>query len=292
MERTSNKEINKIATHSLQATNHKPMPTPHNYIEINRQSWNSRIETHIKSEFYDLDSFLKGRSSLNDIELNLLGDIKGKSILHLQCHFGQDTISLSRLGAEVTGVDFSDKAIESARQIAKETGSNAKFICCDIYDLPNHLDEKFDIVFTSYGTIGWLPDLDKWAKVIADFLKPNGLFVFVEFHPVVWMFDDDFEKIGYSYFNTGAIVETENGTYADKHADLSLSYVAWNHGISEVLNSLIKNRLEIKSFDEFDYSPYNCFNKTIEFEPNKFRIKQLDDKIPMVYALTAIKIKK
>ena len=191
------------------------MPTPNNYIEINRQSWNSRIETHIKSEFYDLDSFLKGRSSLNDIELNLLGDIKGKNVLHLQCHFGQDTISLSRLGAEVTGVDFSDKAIESARQIAKETGSNAKFICCDIYDLPNHLDEKFDIVFTSYGTIGWLPDLDKWAKVIANFLKPNGQFVFVEFHPVVWMFDDDFEKIAYSYFNTGAIVETENGTYAD-----------------------------------------------------------------------------
>lgn len=116
--------------------------------------------------------------------------------------------------------------------------------------------------------------------------------MFVEFHPVVWMFDDDFEKIGYSYFNTGAIVETENGTYADKHADLSLSYVAWNHGISEVLNSLIKNRLEIKSFDEFDYSPYNYFNKTIEFEPNKFRIKQLHDKIPMVYAITAIKIKK
>lgn len=277
---------------NLETNSIEMMPTPHNYIEINRQSWNSRIETHIKSEFYDLDSFLKGRSSLNDIELNLLGDIKGKSILHLQCHFGQDTISLSRLGAEVTGVDFSDKAIESARQIAKETGSNAKFICCDIYDLPNHLDEKFDIVFTSYGTIGWLPDLDKWAKIIADFLKPKGLFVFVEFHPVVWMFDDDFEKIGYSYFNTGAIVETENGTYADKHADLSLSYVAWNHGISEVLNSLIKNRLEIKSFDEFDYSPYNCFNKTIEFEPNKFRIKQLDDKIPMVYALTAIKIKK
>ncbi len=265
------------------------MPTPHNYIEINRQSWNCRVETHIKSEFYDLDSFLKGRSSLNDIELNLLGDIKGKSILHLQCHFGQDTISLSRLGAEVTGVDFSDKAIESARQIATETGSNAKFICCDIYDLPNHLDEKFDIVFTSYGTIGWLPDLDKWAKIIADFLKPNGQFVFVEFHPVVWMFDDDFEIIAYSYFNTGAIVETENGTYADKHADLSLSYVAWNHGISEVLNSLIKNRLEIKSFDEFDYSPYNCFNKTIEFEPNKFRIKLLDDKIPMVYAITAIR---
>ncbi len=258
-----------------------------NYIEINRQSWNNRTQAHLKSEFYDLENFLKGKSSLNDIELNLLGDIKGKTILHLQCHFGQDTISLARLGAHVTGVDLSDKAIESAKQFAIETHSNAKFICCDLYDLPDHLDEKFDIVFTSYGAIGWLPDLNRWAQIISAFLKPNGQLVFVEFHPVVWMFDDNFDKITYRCFNSGAITETENGTYADREADLSLSYVVWNHGISEVLNSLIKNGLEIKSFDEFDYSPYNCFNKTVEFEPGKYRIEHLDDKIPMVHSITA-----
>ena len=151
-------------------------------------------------EFYDLDNFVKGKTSLNSIELDLLGDVKGKTILHLQCHFGQDTISLSRLGAEVTGIDLSDKAIQSAQQIAKDTHSNANFICCDIYDLPNHLDKQFDIVFTSYGTIGWLPDLDKWANIVSHYLKPNGQFVFVEFHPVVWMFDDNFEKIGYNDF--------------------------------------------------------------------------------------------
>lgn len=263
------------------------MNTENNYIEINRQSWNHRTDTHLKSEFYDLDGFLNGKTSLNEIELNLFDDLKGKTILHLQCHFGQDSISLSRLGADVTGVDLSDKAIESAKQIAKNTNSNAKFICCDIYDLPNHLDEKFDIVFTSYGTIGWLPDLDKWAKVVSKYLNPNGQFVFVEFHPVVWMFDDNFDKIGYRYFNSGAILETESGTYADKNADITQSYVVWNHSISEVLNSLIKNELEIKSMDEFDYSPYNCFNNTIEFEPRKYRIKHLDDKIPMVYSITA-----
>ncbi|HTO16816.1 MAG TPA: class I SAM-dependent methyltransferase [Edaphocola sp.] len=163
-------------------------------ININRNSWNNRTETHLKSEFYDLDGFMKGKISLNDIELNLLGDIKGKSILHLQCHFGQDTISLSRLGAHVTGVDLSYKAIESAKQIAKDMHSSARFICCDLYDLPNHLNKTFDIVFTSYGTIGWLPDLDKWAKIISKFLKPNGQFVIVEFHPVVWMFDDNLRK--------------------------------------------------------------------------------------------------
>jgi len=265
------------------------MNAENNYIEINRQSWNNRTETHLKSAFYALGNFLKGKSSLNDIELNLLGDIKGKTILHLQCHFGQDSISLSRLGASVTGIDLSDKAIESAQQIAKDCNADARFICCDIYDLPNHLDEEFDIVFTSYGTIGWLPDLDKWAKVIAKFLKPNGQLVFVEFHPVVWMFDDNFDKIAYRYFNSGAIVETKNGTYADKTADVTVSDVSWNHGISEVLNSLIKNGLEIKSFDEFDYSPYNCFNKTVEFEFKKYRIAHLDNKIPMVYSITAIR---
>lgn len=265
------------------------MKSEHNYLEINRQSWNNRIDSHLKSEFYDLDGFLNGKTSLNTIELNLLGDIKGKSILHLQCHFGQDTISLSRMGADVIGVDFSDKAIESARQIAKNTDSNAKFICCDIYDLPNHLDQKFDIVYTSYGTIGWLPDLDIWAKIISKFLKPEGQFIFVEFHPVVWMFDDNFEKIGYRYFNSGAIIETESGTYADKNADINQSYVMWNHGISEVLNSLIKNGLEIKAVDEFDYSPYNCFNKTVEFEKGKYRIAHLENKIPMVYSIVAKK---
>ncbi|WGH76912.1 class I SAM-dependent methyltransferase [Tenacibaculum tangerinum] len=263
------------------------MNSEQNYVEINRQSWNNRTEIHLKSKFYDLDNFIKGKNSLNNIELNLLGDVKGKTILHLQCHFGQDTISLSRLGANVIGVDLSDKAIESAKQIAKNTNSNTKFICCDIYDLPNHLNEKFDIVFTSYGTIGWLPDLDKWAKIISNFLKPNGQFVFVEFHPVVWMFDDNFEKIDYRYFNSGAIIETENGTYADKKAAITQSYVMWNHGISEVINNLINNELEINSLEEFDYSPYNCFNKTIEFEPRKYRIEHLEDKIPMVYSITA-----
>lgn len=263
------------------------MSSDHNYIEVNRQSWNNRTETHLKSDFYDLNGFLNGKTSLNDIELKLLGDINGKTILHLQCHFGQDSISLSRLGAIVTGVDFSDKAIESAKQIAKDTNTTTSFICCDIYDLPNYLDEKFDIVYTSYGTIGWLPDLDKWAKIISLFLKPNGQFIFVEFHPVVWMFADNFDKIEYRYFNSGAIIETEEGTYADKKANITQSYVMWNHGLSEVLNSLISNGLEINSLDEYDYSPYNCFNKTIEFAPKKFRIEHLDNKIPMIYSITA-----
>ncbi len=191
------------------------MNKENNYLEINRQSWNARTDIHIKSEFYDMEGFMNGKTSLNNIELALLSNLKGKKILHLQCHFGQDTISLSRLGAAVTGIDLSDKAIQSAKQIAIRVESNAKFICCDLYDLPNHLTEKFDVVFSSYGTICWLPDLDKWAKIISQYLKPNGKFVFAEIHPVVFMFDDNFEKIRYNYFNSEAIIETESGTYAD-----------------------------------------------------------------------------
>ena len=260
-----------------------------NYIQINRDSWNNKTEAHVNSDFYNLDGFLKGETSLNSIELDLLGDISGKSVLHLQCHFGQDSISLARLGAQVTGVDLSDRAIETAKDLAQKTKTDCEFICCDLYDLPNHLDQQFDLVFTSYGTIGWLPDLDRWAKLISHFLKPNGKFVFVEFHPVVWMFDYNFKHIEYRYFKSNAIVETDTGTYADKNAEITQTTVSWNHGLSEVVNSLIQSGLSIQSLDEFDYSPYNCFNKTVEIEPKKFQIEHLGNKIPMVYAIEAHK---
>jgi SAM-dependent methyltransferase len=259
------------------------------YLDINKESWNKRTDVHMESEFYNQEGFLKGNSSLNNIELGLLGDIKGKSILHLQCHFGQDTISLSMLGADVTGADLSDRSIEKAREVAAQMNSGASFICCDIYDLPQHLDKKFDIVFTSYGTIIWLPDLNKWAELISTYLKPGGKLVFVDFHPLVLMFDDNFEKIGYNYFNTGPIVETESGTYTDRNADIKQQYVTWNHNMGEVINALISNGLEINSLDEFDHSPYNCFNGLTEYEPKKFRIKHMEHRIPMVYAIVASK---
>ncbi|RLD65553.1 MAG: SAM-dependent methyltransferase [Bacteroidetes bacterium] len=268
------------------------METKLDYIDKNRDSWNKKTEYHINSDFYDMRGFMKGKTSLNQIELALLGDIKNKSLLHLQCHFGQDTLSLARMGAKVTGIDLSDKAIESAIKINNQLQLEAEFICCDIYDLPNSLNKRFDIVFTSYGTIGWLPDMDKWAKIVSSFLKPEGKFVFAEFHPVVWMFDDNFSKIAYNYFNDGPIEETFTGTYADKDAPIEQETVFWNHGMSEVINSLITSGLEIKKLNEYDYSPYNCFNQTKKIAERKFRIKHLGNNIPMVYAVVASKKEK
>ncbi|WP_276134551.1 class I SAM-dependent methyltransferase [Polluticoccus soli] len=265
------------------------MNTAPDYIEKNRKSWNQRTEVHVESEFYDIPGFLSGKSSLKEIELHMLGDVKGKTILHLQCHFGQDSLSLARMGAKVTGADLSDKAIEKAKELNTQMGLDADFICCDIYDLPKHLDKQFDIVFTTYGTIGWLPDLDKWAGIISHYLKPGGQFIFVDFHPVLWMFDDAVEKVGYNYFNDGPIEETQDGTYADKSAPMKIEYVGWNHSISEVVNNLIKNGLEIDSLEEFDYSPYNIFANPVEVERGKFRVAHHGNRIPLVYSIMAHK---
>jgi len=259
------------------------------YIEVNRESWNQRTAHHINSPFYDVASFLQGESSLHEVELNLLGDVRNKSILHLQCHFGQDSLSLSRLGAKVTGVDFSDLAIEKAREFNTKLGQDAEFICTDIYELPEKLNKRFDIVFTSYGTIGWLPDMDKWAAVVSAFLKPGGKFIFVEFHPVIWMFDNDFTKVEYSYFNKQTIVEEESGTYADREAPVQNKTISWNHSLGEVISALIKNSLQVKAFEEYDYSPYDCFRHCEKIAENKYRIKHLDSKIPMLYSLLAEK---
>lgn len=260
-----------------------------NYIDINRKLWNAKVDSHLKSDFYFVEEFLGGRTSLNSIELELLDDIKGKKILHLQCHFGQDSISLSRLGAKVTGVDFSDKAIDAARNLALKAETDTQFIISDVYELPNVLEEKFDIVYTSYGTIGWLPDLDKWAKIINHFLKPGGQFIFVEFHPVVWMYDNDFTFVKYSYFNTGQITETQEGTYAEPTADLANEEIGWNHPTSEVLTSLLQENLELKTFQEFNYSPYPCFRDMEEVEKGKYQIKNFGNKIPLVFSLVAEK---
>ena len=267
------------------------MDSDSDYLKINKASWNSKTDTHMESEFYNMKGFLVGETSLKNIELNLLGDINGLRILHLQCHFGQDTLSLGRLGAHVTGVDLSDKAIDRARELALKTKIDANFICCDIYDLPKHLNKEFDIIYTTYGTIGWLPDLNKWGKIISRFLKPGGRLIFAEFHPVVWMFDDEFSKIAYNYFNSGPIMETETGTYAKRDANLTLKYIMWNHSIGEVITSLTQNGIEVASLKEYDYSPYNCFKFTIESEPGKFRIKHLGNKLPMVYSIEGRKKK-
>ena len=259
------------------------------FIEANRHAWDIRLEAHKNSDFYDVEGWKQGKSSLTDIELRELGDVSGKKLLHLQCHFGQDTLSWARLGAKVTGCDFSTESIAYARQLAHEAGLKARFVCCNVYDLPQHLKGKYDIVFTSFGVIGWLPDLEPWAAVIAHFLKKGGVFYLAEFHPVVWMLDDKMEFIKYAYHNDGVIESEMTGTYADRYADLKYKEYGWNHSLGEVLNALLRHGLQLEFFNEYPYSPFDCFDKTVRGADGNYRIQGLEGKIPMVYSLRAVK---
>jgi SAM-dependent methyltransferase len=263
------------------------MNIPDNYLDKNKDAWNKRTSVHTGSDFYNVKDFLEGATSLNDTELELLGNVQGKSILHLQCHFGQDSLSLARMGAKVTGADLSDDAIVKAKELNVQLQLDARFVCCDLYTLPEHLEGQFDLVFTSYGTIGWLPDLQRWAAVVRHFLKPGGKFVMVDFHPVVWMFDSEFTRVQYGYFNTEAIEETTTGSYTDRNAPITYEEVSWNHSLDELLGALLKNGLVIKDFREYDYSNYNCFAHTVQTADKKYRIKPMGNKIPLMYAIVA-----
>jgi SAM-dependent methyltransferase len=265
------------------------MENPDQYFEANKQLWNQRTLVHKDSAFYDLAAFKAGTNVLTPIELNELGDVKGKSMLHLQCHFGMDSLSWARLDAKVTGVDLSDESIKIARQLNDELKLDAKFVCCNVYDTSAFVKEQFDIVFTSYGTIGWLPDLDPWAKMITEKLKPGGIFYLAEFHPVVWMFDEEFTHVKYYYDNREVIVTENEGTYTDRDADIKGKEYSWNHSISEVLNALIDEGLKIEFFNEHMYSPYPCFRKMVETEKGKWHIEGMEGKIPMVYSLRTVK---
>jgi SAM-dependent methyltransferase len=191
------------------------------------------------------------------------------------------------------GVDFSENAIAEARKLNTEAGSNAAFVLCDIYSLTQKMAEQkgqFDVVFTSYGTIGWLPDLTKWAETVAFFLKTGGTFYIVDFHPMLWSLDDKFEKIHYSYFNDAIITEDVTTTYADKTAKITGTMHSWNHSFAEILRSLLHQGLQIENFNEYAYSPYACFSN-MEWNDalGGYIFPWFEGKLPMLYEIKAIK---
>ncbi|WP_101690216.1 class I SAM-dependent methyltransferase [Dysgonomonas massiliensis] len=260
-----------------------------NYLDINKAAWNNRVDIHIESEFYELIRLINGELSLPSLDIKLLGDIKGKSILHLQCHFGMDTISLAKLGANVTGVDFSEKAIAKAKELSNQLQIEVSYICCDIYSLPDMINEQFDIIYTSYGVINWLPDLNRWGKVISALLKPSGRFIMVEFHPILWMFDETFQNILYSYSRKEPYI-TEESTYVGDAGEAVDKVVTWNYGLSEPINNLTKNGIHIEGMDEYFYSPFNLFSSMIEIEKDRFQIAGQENKIPITYSLIGKKL--
>ena len=256
------------------------------YMNTNQDLWNTLAPLHEKSTFYDVDGFRKGRSSLKHIEIEEMGDVSGKTLLHLQCHFGLDTLSWARRGARVTGVDFSDTAIKIAASLKTELKLDADFICSNIYDLPNALDGKFDIVFTSYGVLAWLPDLDPWAQVIRHFLRDDGFFYIVDFHPIMEMIDDAGEVHG-SYFPVKAPYEyTAHGSYATK-ADISHRQYEWVHTLADIITALTGAGMRIEFLHEFPYSVYGDRPYLIPGKDGLWRHKNNNVQFPLLFSIKA-----
>lgn len=260
-------------------------------LETNRRAWDQRARLHRHSAFYDAESVLAGQCTLHAPELALLPELQGLRVAHLQCHFGLDSLSLARRGAEVVGLDFSPVAVELAQELAAEAAGLAvapRFVCADVYAASQAIVGPCDLVFTSYGVLGWLDDLDRWAGQVSALLKPGGALVMAEFHPVVWLFDDDFGGIVHPW-SGGPIREEESGSYGAPDADQTLASVGWNHGTADVLGALLRAGLSLEAYTEHRWSPFPCFRGTEELAPGRHRIARLGDTIPMVYALRARK---
>jgi SAM-dependent methyltransferase len=229
------------------------------YLKANRALWDELTGINYRSDFYEVEAFKGGLNKLRPYELDEVGAIQGKDLLHLQCHFGLDSLCWARLGARVTGVDFSPAAVEQAGALAADVGLEARFICSDLYDLPNQLDETFDVVYTSRGVLGWLPDLDRWAQVAAHFVKPGGFFYITEVHPVANVFDDDEGvtdlRLRYPYFShADPLVFATHGSYADRSASIAQEVeYSWNHGMGEIVTALAKTGMRIDFLHEFPF---------------------------------------
>lgn len=259
---------------------------------INRRYWDEVVPVHAASELYDVEGFMAGALSLDELESTEVGDVTGKRLLHLQCHFGLDTLSWARLGAQVTGMDYSPVAIDKARGLAAQCGIDARFICCNLYDLPRQLEGQFDIVFTSYGVLCWLPDLREWARIAANYVKPGGFFYIAEFHPFSYVFDDEADHLRYRYpyFAQQATRFEFDGTYADKDAKLvNREDYEWNYPLGEVVTALIDAGLRIEFLHEHAFTVYQQLPFLEKVGRGRWRFPGGEEPIPLMFSLRASK---
>jgi 2-polyprenyl-3-methyl-5-hydroxy-6-metoxy-1,4-benzoquinol methylase len=231
-------------------------------LRANRELWDAWTKIHVASAFYDVESFRTGERAirLKDNELDEIGPVEGRALLHLQCHFGLDTLSWARLGATVTGADFSEEGIAAARTLAADLAIPATFVVSNLYDLPEALDGQFDIVYTSGGVLGWLPDIDGWARVAAHFVRPGGFFYVNEIHPVANALENEGSRRAsfvslYPYWSHAEPLRfVTKGSYADPDApDRGLGRVRLGPLAREIVSALVEAGLRIEFLHEFDF---------------------------------------
>ena len=250
--------------------------------EKNRAMWNEIVDIHLNHPEYKTEHVINGGSSLKPLELEELGNVSGKKLLHLMCQFGLDTLSWARQGAIVTGVDISDRSIEEANKLTAKTKLDARFIRSDVLDLVGKIDDRFDIVYQSYGTLCWLGDLKRWAEIVAHYLKPGGTFLLIDDHPVKFLFTEP----GLSYFSDKPDYFENEPDYCDRTYRRKNVSVEWIHSISELMNSLIGAGLTIEKFQEFDYN-YYCEGEGWYKEDDRWYPPTGPSKYPLMFLLRA-----
>ncbi len=265
--------------------------------DANRSLWDAWTAVHAAGDFYDLEAFKTGGVRIRPYEIELVGDVAGRSLLHLQCHFGIDTLSWARLGATVTGADISPAAIELATRLAIELGfPGARFVLSNLYDLPSNLEGQFDVVYTSRGALNWLPDIRAWAEVAAHFVAPGGIFFITEGHPVMNVFENEGVRPGklrlaYPYWeHPDPLVFAVKGSYADPTADVgSQSEHSWDHGLGEIVTALIDAGLRIEALVEHPFLDWST-DFLVESSPGRFVLPpDAAGELPLMFSLRARK---
>jgi SAM-dependent methyltransferase len=257
--------------------------------ETNRAWWDERVPHHVASELYDVDAFLAGASALRDFVVEEVGDVAGATLLHPQCHFGLDTLSWARRGARVTGLDFSAPAVAAARDLAARAGIDAEFVRGDVYDAPAVLGGRtFDVVFTGMGALNWLPDVERWARVMAALLAPGGRFYLAEGHPFADVFADDSLAVAHPYFKPeGFVWEDEGGSYAAPGAPTTHNRtIEWSHGVGAVVSALAAAGLRVDWLHEHPFTFASRWPFLVR-EDHVFRLPDDIPALPLMYSLRA-----
>ncbi len=270
------------------------------YQQVNRANWDDRAAAHAASPDYQVERFLSDPEFLSEVvrfDLPRLGDLNGLTGIHLQCHIGTDTISLSRLGARMTGLDFSGASLAEARRIATGAAADVDFVEAEVYDAPAVLPAAgFDLVFTGIGALCWLPDISRWAQVVAELLKPGGRLFVREGHPVLWAVADSrpdgLLALEYPYFERAEpSVEVAEGTYVQTDAAFAHNVTHfWNHGLAEIITALLDSGLRLTALTEHDSVPWLALPAQMErIGGDEWRVTDRPWRLPHSYTLQAVK---
>lgn len=258
----------------------------------NRANWDDRTAIHLRSRFYDVEGWLRDERGPPRREREALGDVSGLRLLHLQCHFGLDTLAWARAGAQVTGLDFSSSAIDAARDIAQRAGlaDRATFVCADVHDAVEILGHAtFDVVYVSLGALSWLPSVDRWAEQVGALVCPGGRFYLHDGHPIAWALADDVLALEHTYFEQAEPhVDDSDETYTDSDETVTnRRHYEWNHGIGETVTALIRHGLELVWLVEHDWTVWRRFPWLVPDRAGHWTTPAGMPRVPLTFSLLA-----